>query len=136
MQTQAGNTQRIRRGVIGVLCDGARMLVVQRGAAVSRPGCWCFPGGHLEPGETAARAVVRELREELGIAVATRRRMGSIRLPDAGYVLAVWRVDHVGGTIAPAPGEIAQVCWMTADEVRHVHPGLASNELVLTMLGM
>lgn len=48
--------------------DG-RVLLAQRPEGKPYAGYWEFPGGKLEPGETAAVALARELREELGIAV-------------------------------------------------------------------
>lgn len=49
--------------------DG-RVLVAQRPAGKSLAGLWEFPGGKIETGETPDMALVRELAEELGIAVA------------------------------------------------------------------
>jgi 8-oxo-dGTP diphosphatase len=46
--------------------DG-RVLIAQRPAGKSMAGLWEFPGGKLDPGETAEEALVRELREELSI---------------------------------------------------------------------
>ena len=46
--------------------DG-RVLIAQRPAGKSMAGVWEFPGGKVEPGETPERALIRELREELGI---------------------------------------------------------------------
>src|SRR3546814_18960945 len=46
--------------------DG-RVLVQQRSAHRSMAGLWEFPGGKVEDGETPEAALVRELREELGI---------------------------------------------------------------------
>jgi len=50
--------------------DG-RVLVAQRPAGKHLAGTWEFPGGKIEPGETPETALVRELREELGIDTAT-----------------------------------------------------------------
>lgn len=53
-----------------VLLDGAgRFLLAQRPAGKVYAGYWEFPGGKVEPGETAQAALVRELHEELGIDV-------------------------------------------------------------------
>ncbi|KQT85875.1 8-oxo-dGTP diphosphatase MutT [Aurantimonas sp. Leaf443] len=60
-----------RRIVLVVACalvdaDG-RILLAERPAGKTLAGLWEFPGGKLEPGETPEEALVRELREELGI---------------------------------------------------------------------
>lgn len=52
-----------------VIVDDGRILAAQRGHG-ELAGGWEFPGGKLEPGETAEQACVREVREELGVEVA------------------------------------------------------------------
>ncbi|MBC2836211.1 8-oxo-dGTP diphosphatase MutT [Paragemmobacter straminiformis] len=46
--------------------DG-RVLLAQRPEGKSLAGLWEFPGGKVEPGETPEAALIRELKEELGI---------------------------------------------------------------------
>ncbi len=46
--------------------DG-RVLLAQRPEGKSLAGLWEFPGGKVEPGETPEVALIRELKEELGI---------------------------------------------------------------------
>lgn len=55
-----------RLGAIAVLLHEDRFLLVQRGKDPGR-GLWGFPGGHVEMGETALAAAVRELKEETGV---------------------------------------------------------------------
>lgn len=50
--------------------DG-RVLIAQRPEGKQLAGLWEFPGGKMEPGETAEETVVRELAEELGIETKT-----------------------------------------------------------------
>ena len=53
--------------VAGVLFVDGRVLVGQRRAGARHSLKWEFPGGKVEPGEDSRRALVRELREELGV---------------------------------------------------------------------
>lgn len=46
-----------------------RILLAQRPEGKAMAGLWEFPGGKVEPGETPEAALIRELHEELGIAV-------------------------------------------------------------------
>ena len=128
--------QRVRRGAIGIVACGSAYLMIRRAAGVARGGYWCFPGGHVEPGETPRRAVQRELAEELGIVVTPTHRVGSVRVVDADYILAVWRVRHINGELRIAKHEIAEARWLTPSEIRSIRPGLRSNERVLDLLGV
>ena len=66
-------TLRIRRPDVSlaacvVLHDGGRVLLTRRAKTMrSFPGCWVFPGGGVDPGESVRAAALRELREETGI---------------------------------------------------------------------
>jgi len=54
--------------VAAALIDGdGRVLVQQRPLGKAMAGLWEFPGGKVEPGELPEAALIRELREELGI---------------------------------------------------------------------
>ena len=56
--------------VAAALVDGdGRVLICQRPQGKQLAGLWEFPGGKVEPGETPEAALIRELDEELGIAV-------------------------------------------------------------------
>lgn len=50
---------------------GRTVLLAERGQG-PRKGYWSFPGGRIEPGETAADAAVREIKEETGLDVDLR----------------------------------------------------------------
>lgn len=57
--------------VAAVIRDGEdRLLIGQRPAHKRHGGLWEFPGGKVDPGETLAEAVARELEEELGLAAS------------------------------------------------------------------
>lgn len=122
-----------RRGCIGLLLDGGRCLMIQRALHLRRGGAWCFPGGHVDPGENARHAVVREILEEVNLVVAPHHRFGAVRV-EREYVLAVWGVRYVGGELRPNPAEVADVRWVPLQAVAGIVPGLASNASVSRML--
>jgi len=60
--------------VIPVVCalivnDDGRVLAARRSSSMDLPGKWEFPGGKVEPGETPQEALIREIKEELGVLI-------------------------------------------------------------------
>ncbi len=89
------------RVVVAALLGPAGILLCRRSpASLAYPGSWDFPGGHIEDGESAGDALVRELREELGITIERPRGAPSFRLS---------RGDGVPSNCAP--GEHTEIGW-------------------------
>ena len=55
------------RVACAVIIQNNKVLAVQRGANMKMAGKWEFPGGKLEPGETASQCIEREILEELAM---------------------------------------------------------------------
>lgn len=55
--------------VRALIVQQGKVLLLQRGKAISRPGQWCLPGGRIQPEEQPEEAVVRETQEEAGLVV-------------------------------------------------------------------
>ena len=86
--------------VAGALFDGAgRVLIAQRPAGKALAGRWEFPGGKLHDGESANDALVRELREELGVEVLEAERLMRYahEYPDRVVWLDMWTVSRWRG---------------------------------------
>jgi 8-oxo-dGTP pyrophosphatase MutT (NUDIX family) len=116
-----------KRGVVAVIREGDRFLVIRRSQLVRAPGMYCFPGGAIEPGETEEQALTRELSEELSIAGRPIRRLWESITP-WGVHLAWWLADiDAAAQIIPQPAEVESCHWLTAIEIRRLPQLLSSN---------
>ncbi|TJZ45426.1 (deoxy)nucleoside triphosphate pyrophosphohydrolase [Streptomyces piniterrae] len=109
----------------GAVLDRGRLLAARRSAPPALSGRWELPGGKVEDGETPEQALVRELREELGVETGALERIPGEWVLRPGYVLRVWTARLVSGVPRPLqdhdelrwllPEEEQQVDWLDQD---------------------
>ena len=81
-----------------------RLLLIRRARDPGR-GLWSLPGGRVEPGETLAEAVEREVLEETGLEVRAGAPVGRIQIAGPGVVYDV--VDFACTLVRPDAGPTA-----------------------------
>ena len=103
--------------VAGLLARDGHVLITQRRADQALPLQWEFPGGKVEPGEAPALALVRELREEVGVTVAVGRIWDVLfhAYPAFDLVMLVYACRIVDGS--PRPVEVADLAWVAAPDL-------------------
>jgi mutator protein MutT len=104
--------------VAGAVLDAAgRVLIAQRPIGKHLAGGWEFPGGKLEPGEDRVTGLARELREEIGIAIAVPRPLIRVRhaYPTRAVLLDVWVVRRYSGDPRGLDGQALR--WCAQDEL-------------------
>jgi len=82
-------------------------------------GLWSIPGGRIEPGETDAQALAREMLEETNLQVKVGRLIGSVRRRGPGETVIDIRdyaVTVTGGTLRPGD-DAADARWVAAGEL-------------------
>ena len=99
--------------------DG-RVLIAQRPEGKAMAGFWEFPGGKIEPGETPEVALVRELKEELGIetwdSCLAPLTFASHSYDDFHLLMPLFICRKWQGIVAPKEGQKLQ--WVYAKELR------------------
>ncbi|GAA1154971.1 (deoxy)nucleoside triphosphate pyrophosphohydrolase [Streptomyces hebeiensis] len=101
--------------VAGAVCHRGRLLAARRSAPEELAGRWELPGGKLEPGEEPEDALVRELREELGVVARPVERIPGRWTLKPGYVLEVWTVRLLSGDPLPLEDH-DELRWLGPDE--------------------
>ena len=103
--------------VAAVIEKDGRVLIAKRQQGDMLAGKWEFPGGKIDPGETAEEALKRELREELNIETEVADFICS-SLYDYEHLsveLLAYRVKHISGDITPHVHD--EVRWVLPDDL-------------------
>lgn len=118
----------------GIVIRGGRILVTRRPADSHLGGLWEFPGGKIEPGETAEQALGRELAEELGVEARVGALWGilSHRYPEREVRLHFLFADIATGEPRAVASE--EFRWATPPELAELpFPG-ADRPVVAALL--
>ena len=111
------------RVAAAVICDALssreRVFATARGYGEYR-GQWEFPGGKIEPGETAREALVREIREELDTEIRVGDLIGTIEFDYPAFHLSMdcfW-CEVIRGSLVLEEAQDAR--WLTREELYDV----------------
>ncbi|GAB6906359.1 NADH pyrophosphatase [Desulfosarcina cetonica] len=117
------NYPRLSPAVIVAVLKGDRLLLARnkrfRGAFYS------VLAGFVEPGETLEQCVMREIREEVGIAVKNIRYFGSQPWPFPNSLMVGFVADYAGGEITVDNVELMEAAWFTATDLPQVPPRIS-----------
>ncbi len=110
---------------VAIIWDGPRILIDRRLPTGSLGGLWEFPGGKVEPGESIAACIAREVQEELALVVEVGDRLISLDgvrplviehdYQDFTVELVVHHCRYLGGE--PQPLSCDEIRWVTVAEL-------------------
>jgi 8-oxo-dGTP diphosphatase len=120
--------------VAGILVRDGRVLVARRRDDDERGGLWEFPGGALEPGETPAAALARELAEELGVTVRVGPRWGIVThpYPERPVRLYFHFTDIIAGE--PRAADPVEIRWVEPATLAELRFSAADRPLIRELL--
>lgn len=126
----------LQRVAVGVLFDSdGNILLAQRPMGKPYPGYWEFPGGKIEPGESAEQALRRELHEELGIEIGALYPWLTriYAYPSRSVELNFFRMHSWRGELHGRENQ--QLCWQRPQSPT-VKPMLPPNAPILRALAL
>lgn len=103
--------------VVAVITKGKKVLLIQRAPGIRGGGYWAPVSGEVEPGESQEAAVVREVKEEVGLTVRPVRKVWENMSTRGTFILHWWLADYVGGELVLEKREVSDARWLTADEI-------------------
>lgn len=106
--------------VVAIITDEQhRILITQRPYHVPHGGLWEFPGGKLEPNELADQALLREIKEEVGLNILKHQFLGEIhyQYPDKFVQLIVFLITQFSGTPSCLEGQL-NIKWIEQSSLK------------------
>lgn len=109
----------------GILIRGDEILMARRAAHKQNyPNTWSFPGGHVEPGETIEEALVRELREEVGVKAQGYEFLCTLEDYNLSMIFHLYVVSDWDGHISNLGDEHSELRWVPINKASSL-PDLA-----------
>jgi NADH pyrophosphatase NudC (nudix superfamily) len=112
----------MQEAVVAVITRDAKLLFIRRGPAVTHAGYWAPLSGHIENGEDQPTAVVREVREEVGLTVRPVRKVWESVSESGTHRLHWWLAEAVSGDLTLNPREVSEARWVTRSEIASLEP--------------
>lgn len=108
---------RTIRVVAAVTEQGGRYLITQRRPTAVLPLLWEFPGGRVEPGETDAAALKREVKHRLGVDIEVGQLISFVSHPYEKYVVDLYLYEcRLTGSDAPSARAVHAFEWVSSAE--------------------
>ena len=117
-----------------IIDKNQRVLITQRGMHVPHPGVWEFPGGKIEPFESPSAALIREIKEEVGLDVLTHHLIGEIThtYEHQSVSLIVFHVSGFRGEPSMLEGQM-DLRWVLQAELKDFEFP-AANERIMVLI--
>ena len=124
------------RVVAAMIEKDGKYLITQRRPSATLPLLWEFPGGRVEENETDEQALLRELKEEMEIAVEVRDRVIHVQhsYPHYDIDFRVYRCRLVSGSIQN--GKVHDHRWVTPQDMDKYEFPAADEKTVALLLDL
>lgn len=111
--------------------EGQKILLTKRGITPFL-GKWCLPGGHIDPGEPAKQAIIREVKEEIGLDFEARffQYFDEIIPEQDIHAVVLIFSGTATGEPKPQPGEVTEIQWFSPAEALTLSLAFQHNQIL------
>jgi A/G-specific adenine glycosylase len=122
---------------VGILMRDGKIYIQKRPENGLMPNLWEFPGGKLQDGETPEEAVMREIREELGLEVSPVEKIAFIRHSYTTFRVALhaYLCEILSGELRPEPRAASESRWVNPEELDRYPFPAANRRLIRALMG-
>ena len=123
LRSKVGNQVLMIPGVAAVILNESNQLLLQK----KSDGSWSLPAGMIEPGESPSQAVIREVREETGLAVEVERVLGvfggegfGFAYPNGDqveYTVIMFKCQQTGQFAEDLDEETIELAWFSRSDM-------------------
>ncbi|HDM8052056.1 NUDIX domain-containing protein [Vibrio harveyi] len=123
LRSKVGNQVLMIPGVAAVILNQNNQLLLQK----KSDGSWSLPAGMIEPGESPSQAVIREVREETGLAVEVERVLGvfggegfGFTYPNGNpveYTVIMFKCQQTGQFAEHLDEETIELAWFSRSDM-------------------
>jgi len=120
--------------VVAVVTSGGLVLMIRRGPGGPDAGYWAPPSGKIEGDESQEAAVVREVREEVGLTVTPIGKIWESVSASATHRLHWWLADAHGRDLTLDRRSASDARWLTVEEIATLEPTFAGDRHFFTQV--
>jgi len=108
--------------IVAVVLSGRFVLMIRRGPDGPDPGYWAPPSGKIEPGEGQEAAVIREVKEEVGVTIRPVRKIWESVSAGGTHTLHWWLADAEDPEFRPDWREVSEARWVAVSDIATLQP--------------
>jgi len=113
-----------------IIIKDKKILATRRARGLHLEGLWEFPGGKIEPGETAEACITREIFEELNVEIRILKSLKPVEhcYPEKIIRLIPFLCEIISGNLSLT--DHSEFRWLSNEEIDSIHWAAADREII------